>query len=733
MTTANRISVLFCLALSATLAVDAQDDPRWAVVPNINDLDDWNVQPNSPALAKAMGDAAEYVLRWKAPGSAEDWRVRRPQVERGLRKSLGLETPPPRTPLNVRTVASDDRGDYIVDNLIFDSRRGFPVTANLYRPKTQTPGRLAAILSPIGHLIDDGKRDTEVQARSIKLARMGFIVLSYDAIGHGERMTSGNTHHEGGFALLPLGETITGWMVWDSMRGIDYLLSRPDVDPSRIGITGNSGGGLNALYTAAVDDRISAAVVVGYTFEFNNWIKYGGAHGTCSYLPGLFREMEWFEVAGLIAPRPLLMLNGERDPIFPVSGARRASNSTKALYSVLGHGDLARFYAVPKQGHAYSRPYREQMYGWMAKHLLHDGDGGPIDEGPVETLAEDDPRLLCDPDERLMLAAPSVVDLARREGITASDDLSTAPTAASRHALREFIKDLTAPPDPEPHNLMPIQVERSQREGEPEKVYFLSEIGQHIPGLLWVPPAGTPTARTIIVVDEEGKGAVAESDLVEPLRRAGNAVLTIDLRGRGETLGHMGNRTNNYHLISISVMAGRPLAGRRGFDLTRAVDFVERRDDLPLDKLTVLGRGDDSLPALLAAVADPRIERIVADQFVSSFVSQMIPAHLPTRQLLHREWNQSLMRRGKVSGVDYTIDLASVIPSILRYGDVPEIVSLLAERKVLFTSTKDGKTQNGGPFWRRLERLTSSQDLTVTQEPLSADYLQEWLTSEAAR
>src|SRR5262249_1715319 len=152
-------------------------------------------------------------------------------------------------------------------------------------------------LSPVGHNLTPGKTAAEVQTLCIHLVRMGFIVLTYDPIGQGERLISGNIHHEAGYALLPLGETIAGWMVWDSMRAMDYLLTRSDVDPKRIGITGNSGGGLNTLYTAALDDRFCAAVIVGFTFEFNNWLKYAGPHCTCTHLPGLFRGMEWFEIA----------------------------------------------------------------------------------------------------------------------------------------------------------------------------------------------------------------------------------------------------------------------------------------------------------------------------------------------------------------------------------------------------------------------------------------------------
>jgi hypothetical protein len=216
-------ALLTLVAITFVPAVLAQTDSRWVVAPNVNDLDDWNVEPNSPALEKAITDTAEYVLRWRVPASVGEWRARRPQVEQAVRRSLGLEQLPERTPLNVRITATHDRGDYIVENILFESRPRFWVTANLYRPKKPSARRVPAVLCPIGHIIDMGKRNTEVQSRSIKLAKMGFVVLTYDAIGHGERNVSGNSHKEGGFALLPLGETIAGWMVWDSIRAIDYL------------------------------------------------------------------------------------------------------------------------------------------------------------------------------------------------------------------------------------------------------------------------------------------------------------------------------------------------------------------------------------------------------------------------------------------------------------------------------------------------------------------------------
>ncbi|MBL8221604.1 MAG: acetylxylan esterase, partial [Bryobacterales bacterium] len=394
-----------CLAVSVH-AQQAAPEEDWVVVPAPRLLDYANTVPNTPALVKSLGDAAEYLLRWRTPPDAEAWKQRRPQVERALRRAIGLEKLPERTPLNARVVARHDLGDYTIENVIFESRPGFLVSANLYRPKASAAGKRAAILSPIGHFLGAGKTASDVQARAIGLARLGFIVLTYDAIGQGERMFPGNIHHEAGYALLPLGETIAGWMVWDSMRAIDYLLTLPDVDSERIGVTGNSGGGLNTLFTAALDQRVRVAVVAGYTFEFNNWLKYAGMHCACTHLPGIFRAMEWFEIAGLIAPRALLMMQGQNDGIFPISGARRSGHSVETLYALAGEKAQVRFLELPGQPHAYTRPFREPMYGWMVRHLLGQGSGAPISEPDISTMPERDSRLLCDPRGDLLARSP---------------------------------------------------------------------------------------------------------------------------------------------------------------------------------------------------------------------------------------------------------------------------------------------------------------------------------------
>jgi dienelactone hydrolase len=712
----------------------AQVDPRYVVIPDPDTLGD-GVLPSSYALAKSLGDSAEFVLRWQVPRDAAAWRTMRPEIDRAFRQALGLQMLPDRTPLNVRILRSHDFDGYTLENLVFDSRPGFSVTANLYRPKGGAAGKRAAVVAPIGHYLSAGKAASENQALCIELARLGFIALTYDAIGHGERVVQGNNHHEAGFALHPLGQTVSGWMVWDSMRAIDYLLTRDDVDPARIGITGNSGGGLNTLFTAAIDSRVKAAAITGYTFEFNNWIKYGGPHCTCTYLPAMYRSMEWFGIAGLIAPRAVLMLQGERDGIFPINGARNAGQATQALYKLLGHPSLARFDGIPEQPHAYSRPFRERMYGWMMHHLNGTGNGQPVAESDVRPLAESDPRLLCDAGGSLMARVPSVVTLAREMAGRAVAALPQAGSPEVRQAARLLTTRLTQPPDPKPHNLEPRSLQTTKVDGGVlEKVLFMSEIGIPIPGLLWRPnsPRGV-----IVLAHEGGKTDAAQSGMVEPLLQNGYAVLAVDTRGRGETLGRVADRRdNNFHLVSNGIAFDRPAAGRRAFDLKRAVDFIERRAELSRRPVFLAGFGGDAFAALLAAADDPRIAGVACSGFVNSFASQIAAAVWGSRPEAVRNWNSSAMRWGRLDNGEFRVDLGTVIPSSLLAADIPDIASLIAPRKLLFS----GVAGRGGPdsnlFRDRFDRVLKAVDPSKSwawyrpDQKLDANLLLEWLAGQ---
>jgi hypothetical protein len=359
----------------------------------------------------------------------------------------------------------------------------------------------------------------------------------------------------------------------------------------------------------------------------------------------------------------------------------------------------------------------------MRLHLSGDGDGKPIPEGDVAALPLTDPRLLADPEGRLLSGAPSIVELALRMAAGMRE------SAATREERSTYLKNLIAPREPEPDLQRARTVESVKIPGGTrEKVLFLSEIGEYIPALLWRPDI--PRPPVILIADSRGKTAVAESPLLEPLRAAGYAVLAVDLRGRGETLGTRANgRDNNYHFVSHSIMWGQPLAGRRAFDVSRTVDYIQSRSDLAVGGLVALGVGDDALPVLLASTADERITRAVSAGYDLSFASQMIGARSTSREQLLKTWNSSAMREGKLDDGENYADAGSVVPGVLNVFDLPGLADLRTDRPLLVCGARN--LRHPGSSVARRAWQTTLPDQTRSwfrpDEPLTADLLLSWL------
>ena len=261
----------------------------------------------------------------------------------------------------------------------------------------------------------------------------------------------------------------------------------------------------------------------------------------------------------------------------------------RGLYAMLGERDNARLDMIPNEPHGLTKPFREAISRWMKLHVAGTGDGKPVSEGEVTPLPVNDPRLLCDPEGKLLTGVPSIVELPARR----ADDVRKRTRA--KEDVLDYVKLLVAPGESE-SDLQRVRTFETSKiaGGTREKVLFLSEIGEYIPALLWRPDAARP--RVVLIADAKGKAALDEQRLVKPLLDAGYAVLAVDLRGRGETLETRANgRDNNYHYVSHSIMWGQPLAGRRAFDVSRAVDYVESRKDLSADGLIAIGVGAEEL------------------------------------------------------------------------------------------------------------------------------------------
>ena len=329
----------------------------------------------------------------RPPATLAEWQQQRAVLRLRLQEAWG-EFPAEPVPLQPRMMGTLQREGYRVEKIVFQTLPDVWMTANAYVPDRQE--KVPAVLCVHGHW-RGAKQDPVVQARCIGLAKLGFFVLSVDAFGAGERGLTkalGEYHGEMVAAtLFPAGLTLCGLQVYENARAVDYLLTRPEVDGQRIGITGCSGGGNQTMYAGAWDERFSAVVPVCSVGNYQAYL--GAACCMCEVVPGALRFTEEWGVLAMTAPRGLRVINATRDAIqFSVEEARKSLAMTKpvfALYEAETNLDHATFEAP----HDYNREMRESMYGWMTRFLKDSGDGSPIAEPEVQT--EDPETLRCFP------------------------------------------------------------------------------------------------------------------------------------------------------------------------------------------------------------------------------------------------------------------------------------------------------------------------------------------------
>lgn len=278
------------------------------------------------------------------PGTIEAWKTQQAGMRKQLAEMLGLEPMPERTPLQVtKTNEQTLDGDVIVENLHYQSMPGLYVTANFYRP-VKVEGKLPAILYVCGHAnvkAKDGTvlgNKTHYQHHGAWFARHGYVCLVIDTVQLGE--ISGE--HHGTYSgkrmwWMSRGYTPAGVEAWDGIRGIDYLVSRPEVDAERIGVTGRSGGGAYSWWVAALDERVKVAAPTAGITTLHNHVVDGAVEGHCDcmFMVNTYR-WDYDRVAALVAPRPLLICNTDKDGIFPLDGVYSVYAATRKLYKALG-------------------------------------------------------------------------------------------------------------------------------------------------------------------------------------------------------------------------------------------------------------------------------------------------------------------------------------------------------------------------------------------------------------
>jgi len=593
---------------------------------------------------------------------------------------------PDRTPLAPRVTGILDRADFRVEKVLYESRPNHHVTANLYVPKGGQPP-YPGVLMPCGHS-DNGKADKGYQSLALLLVRHGFVVLSYDPIGQGERcqllgddgkpVIQGTTEH----TQADIGARLVGWgaatyRIWDGIRSLDYLASRPEVDENRLGCTGNSGGGTMTSYLMVTDDRILAAAPSCYITSFERlFATIGPQDGEQNVTGQVALGIDHADYLTMRAPKPTLVLAATKD-FFDIDGTWQSFREAKRVYGRLGHGERVDLFEFPDE-HAFSQPRREAALRWMLRWLQG------IDDAPTEPPLE----LFSDAQLQVTESGQVVRDF---KGTTVWDlTLDRAKAlAADREAFwrerpkAECLAEVRRlagirPPAEKPPAKAVGTIERDACRIEKLLIERPGEVP--VPALLFVPKAGEGRRPAILYVDGRGKAAdAAPGGPIEELVKAGHVVLSIDARGFGETASVKPKDYwhEEYPIAHLALHLARPLLGQRVEDVLAAVEVLASRPEVDAARMGIVGVERGGPAALHAAALDERLGGVTVRRSIDSWMDVVATP----------------MSKDQMS---------QVVPAALTRYDLPDLARAIAPRKVAVVEPVDAKGEpKPSPFPRR--------------------------------
>jgi cephalosporin-C deacetylase-like acetyl esterase len=594
-----------------------------------------------------------------SPGALQQ---RQSQLLADLRELVGPL--PERTPLHAKTVGTIECDGYRIERVIFVSRPRHHVTANLYLP-ADTSKPVPGVLVPCGHSAN-GKASEAYQSACVLLALNGFAALIYDPIGQGERnqLPEPIPHGTHEHTLVGIGALLVGWntatfRIWDGLRSMDYLASRPEVDPTRLGCTGNSGGGTMTTWLMALDERIAVAAPSCFITTLDRLFHTIGPQDCEQHFPAQgARGIDHTDFITMRAPKPTLVLAAERD-FFDIGGTRTAVKEAEDVYRALGHPDRVGLFSYDDE-HGFSQPRRQAAVAWMRRWLA--GDERPVVE-PSLTLQTDAALQVTSAGQvvREFDNEQTVIDFNRQRAAELADQRRDRWESYSDEHRRKVIRQAIGLPDGAPGAVTATSSGTLQCDGYTIEKLRLERPGEvPLPALLCVPQGASGKLPATIYIDSAGKAAgFKPGGTVEGLVKAGRIVLALDLRGYGETVDvKTGGRYSNdaFRTAMLAMHLGRPLLGQRVEDLLTARDYLAQHPSVAADEIHLVGVDRAAPVALHAAALEPLFQTVTLRGNLRSWESDVV-ARPAAPQLL---------------------ELA--VPGVLQHYDLPQLAAMLGDR-----------------------------------------------------
>lgn len=618
------------------------------------------------AAAQKMAELRQAKLTTKAEAEAHV------KTLRGLiHESFGSF--PERTPLKPRITGVVERDAYRIEKVIFESRPEFLVTANLYVPKNRKLP-LPGVVGSCGHSTN-GKAAEAYQSFAQGLARQGYVVLIFDPIGQGERIQYLNDAHDksevgagvgehllGGNQQFLLGEFFGSWRAWDGMRALDYLLTREEVDPQHVGITGNSGGGTMTMWLSGLDPRwtMSAPSCAVTTFRRNFDNELPADTEQCPPL-ALKLGLDHGDFLAALAPKPVIILAAEQD-FFDVRGSTETYLRLKRLWTLLGAEQNIRLFVGPNE-HGYTQPNREAMYGFFNEQTR-------VTEGSAEPALtiEKDETLWCTPKGQVEdLGSRTMFDFTK----TASQELTKRRGPLEASAVRKLVDAIIpARPGtaPDYEILRPMGARKYTKPGATTYAVRtepgVNAIVYRLDGKARFsrPPLG-PGRCLLYVAHQSSDVELRDDPFVKELmeREPATEVYAVDVRGIGEsrpdTCGvnqYLTPYGNDYFYAAHSIMLGDSYPTQRAFDVLQVIAWLKA---LGRTEIHLVANGWGTIPATLAAVVSDDVQQVTLKHALTSWTE--------IAETEHYKW-----------------PLSSFIPGVLKSFDLPDCYRALAGKNL---------------------------------------------------
>jgi dienelactone hydrolase len=594
-----------------------------------------------------------------------DWQ----QYRAGIRETLAdiMGPMPKKTPLNVQVAGTLQKDGYRVEKIIFESLPNFFVTGAVFVPDGLTGKRPAIIYVP-GHTMPCW-RGEGYQNVCVNLAKKGFIVFGMDCIGQGERMQYLNAetgksdiggatkeHSYAANQCFLTGYSPVKWFVWDGIRAIDYLVSRPDVDPNRIGLTGRSGGGTQTAHIMAMDDRVAAAAPESYLTSYRRLLEaIGPQDGEQVLLHGLARGIDHADLMLARAPKPTLHVATTRD-YFSIQGVRETAREMRRAYDAFDAPDAYRQVDDDLE-HGITKKNNEAKYTFFQKYLNLPGSPKELN---VPLTPEADLQVTATGQVSSALKSRTVFDVNREVAQPLIERLERARQKPELHlpVANMEARRLSGFEKPMHKEKEPVYRGRYQRNGYTVERWAIAGEGDMIlPTLAFVPDATGPHPA-VIYLHPEGKAAdAAAGGRIEALVKAGYLVAAPDLPNTGETTHDFQSGHAPVQPFYNAQLGGRSVAGIHAGDVVRLLRTLQERADVQPDNIGVAAMRDMGPAAIHAAAFEPDITWLTLDGAPLSY------ADIVTSQI-------------------YNVSANAFVAGALKAYDLPDLLASVVPRKV---------------------------------------------------